>query len=57
MAMKNEDGYLETFRVAIALRLRAEFHADGCDWEECPVCGGRALGCDCIISEDDGDDE
>jgi hypothetical protein len=24
-----------------------EYHDDGCDWEECPRCGGQSLACDC----------
>jgi len=26
-----------------------EYHAEGCDWEECPVCHGQVFGCECII--------
>ena len=29
--------------------LRGQYHADGCDLEECPVCHGQALGCACAI--------
>jgi len=28
--------------------LKGEYHAPGCDIEECPVCHGQALGCSCI---------
>ena len=24
-----------------------EFHHDNCDMEECPVCGGQLISCDC----------
>lgn len=27
--------------------LRGQYHADGCDLEECPKCHGQALGCPC----------
>lgn len=27
--------------------LRGQYHADGCDIEECPKCHGQALGCPC----------
>ncbi len=30
------------------------YHHPGCDWEECPRCGGQAIGCSC---GDDGDEE
>lgn len=29
--------------------IKGEFHVDGCDVEQCPACGGQALGCECIV--------
>jgi hypothetical protein len=29
--------------------IKGEYHVDACDVEECPVCHGQALGCECII--------
>ena len=34
--------------------LKGEFHVPGCDFEECPVCGGELLCCECIF--DDGEE-
>jgi hypothetical protein len=30
--------------------LKGQYHADGCDIEECPKCHGQALGCPCTAS-------
>lgn len=27
--------------------LKGQFHVAGCDVEQCPACGGQAIGCDC----------
>lgn len=27
-------------------------HHPGCDWEECPRCGGQALGCECYETDE-----
>lgn len=31
--------------------IKGEYHAPACDVEECPVCHGQALGCECIEGE------
>lgn len=30
---------------------KGHYHHPGCDWEECPVCGGQLLSCGCIDEE------
>jgi hypothetical protein len=30
--------------------IKGEYHVPTCDMEECPECGGQAIGCDCILS-------
>jgi hypothetical protein len=31
--------------------LKGEFHVPSCDVEECPVCGGQLISCDCPFGE------
>lgn len=32
--------------------LLGEFHVPGCDVEECPICGGQLISCDCPLNDD-----
>jgi hypothetical protein len=34
--------------------IKGQFHVVGCDGEECPLCHGQVLSCDCDYKEDDG---
>jgi len=34
--------------------IKGQFHVVGCDVEECPVCGGQAIGCGCLDADDPG---
>jgi hypothetical protein len=34
--------------------IKGQYHVPSCDIEECPNCGGQAIGCDC---EYEGDEE
>jgi hypothetical protein len=31
--------------------LKSEFHVPGCDGEECPLCGGQLISCDCPFDD------
>jgi hypothetical protein len=31
--------------------LKGEFHVPSCDVEECPVCGGQLISCDCEFED------
>ena len=31
--------------------LKGEFHVPSCDVEQCPVCGGQLLSCDCSFDD------
>ncbi len=31
--------------------LKGEFHVPGCDVEECPICGGQLIICDCPFDD------
>ena len=36
---------------------RGQLHVPVCCLEQCPSCGGQAIGCDCVHDEDDKDGE
>lgn len=36
--------------------LAGEFHVTGCDVEECPICHGQLISCDCPFDKDSGED-
>lgn len=33
--------------------VKGQFHVPSCDVEQCPACGGQAIGCDCGHAEAD----
>lgn len=35
--------------------LKGEFHVPSCDVEQCPVCGGQIITCNCPFDEDSQD--
>ena len=35
---------------------RGELHVPFCCWEQCPSCGGQAIGCGCEQDDDQDDD-
>jgi hypothetical protein len=35
--------------------IKGEFHVPSCDVEECPLCGGQFISCDCPFDEGEGD--
>ena len=35
---------------------RGELHVPFCCWEQCPRCGGQAIGCDCPHDDDHDED-
>jgi hypothetical protein len=32
--------------------IKGQLHVIGCDVEQCPACGGQAIGCDCCHDDD-----
>ena len=33
------------------------YHHPGCDWERCANCGGQLIGCDCLGTEEEREEE
>lgn len=48
---EHSDWHAETIPCHDCRVLKGEFHVPGCDVEECPVCGGQLLGCDCDFED------
>ena len=53
-----ERGVWESERCHDCNVVKGGYHHPGCDVEECPVCHGQAISCDCVYeSEEDAADE
>lgn len=46
---ESHDWHADTTPCHDCSAIKGEYHADACDVEECPVCGGQVKGCDCVI--------
>ena len=52
---ENDDWGADQHPCADCAVFKNEFHVPGCDGEECPVCGGQLLSCNCPFDEGEED--
>lgn len=50
---RRSTGELPTRPCHDCFALVGQYHAEGCDWEQCACCGGQRLGCPCAGDPDD----
>ena len=48
---EQDDWHAQTVPCHDCRVLKGEFHVPSCDVEECPVCGGQLISCDCPFEE------
>jgi hypothetical protein len=48
---EHDDWHADTIPCHDCRVLKGEFHVPSCDVEECPVCGGQLISCDCPFEE------
>jgi hypothetical protein len=47
----------ESMRCHDCCTLPGHFHHVGCDWEECPRCHDQAISCECILGDEEENEE
>ncbi len=48
---EQDDWHADTIPCHDCRVLKGEYHVPSCDVEECPVCGGQLMSCDCGFDE------